>query len=782
MDGSYINYQIDLKRFKKGKRINKGGFGTIYSIEEKETGKLFAAKVIDCGDDEEQCKKMIDREIGIMMHANHPTIIKLIGFSLQDFLEENNITIIMDLANKGSFLDILLQIGQGICPKDYTNTTRQIILVGIARGMKYLHDRNIMHRDIKAGNILIGDNYHPLITDFGMSKIFDIGHSKSQSQNGGTFSYMAPEVIKDCLYDRKADVYSFGILMYEIVTDSVAYPDLENGTIKEYEFKNKVANENLRPKFKTPIKRSIQNLIEQCWSNNPDERPTFNEIYKKLSNNNQNSNDEKVSEDNYLLDDIDIDQFNDYIEEIAKESSPFEEILIKKNEIYEEKNQSLERHVFDLQKEKQKLTDQLNEQIEISKNGNNELLNNLQYQNKIMKDTVSFAAFNSFPMKMQQMILDDYITNSKDQKISQFLTNVNALLLYMLNLEPNDQSFIQLFSNENDNQQLLTKIEEDKTDLILTLDAIALLITKNSFDSDDFINIITKIKSVIFKIRYPSETFQKINAFIDNINEKSKKDCININFSISVCITEMNNILQGNKNIIEAIVESPINIIGNCCFCSCSKLERVTLPDSINIIGYNAFEDCTSLKSINLPSSLIIIQSDAFKSCSELTEIKIPFPVKELGERCFQKCSKLKVVSLPASLKTISSSLFEDCCSLESIEIPSTIETIQKKAFANCPLDFIEIPYSVVDIQSEAFTNCQYLKQIYFRETSKVKNIGDNAFSRCIRLTSVEIPFSVDYIGDYCFGSCYNLYYAIVPPDLRMGYGAFTDRVTCFTK
>ena len=84
--------EIDIKEFKKIKRISKGGFGVVYKVEEKKTGELFAVKVIDCDDDEEKCNIMINREIVIMMYARHPTIIKFIGYSKHDFQEENNVT------------------------------------------------------------------------------------------------------------------------------------------------------------------------------------------------------------------------------------------------------------------------------------------------------------------------------------------------------------------------------------------------------------------------------------------------------------------------------------------------------------------------------------------------------------------------------------------------------------------------------------------------------------------------------------------------------------------
>uniref|UniRef100_UPI002FDF7FEC protein kinase domain-containing protein n=1 Tax=Helicobacter typhlonius TaxID=76936 RepID=UPI002FDF7FEC len=66
-------------------------------------------------------------------------------------------------------------------PRDYDDTSKQIILAGIARGMKYLHDHNIIHRDLKPDNVLLDSNYHPKITDFGLSKSFENGHSNDQS-------------------------------------------------------------------------------------------------------------------------------------------------------------------------------------------------------------------------------------------------------------------------------------------------------------------------------------------------------------------------------------------------------------------------------------------------------------------------------------------------------------------------------------------------------------------------------------------------------------------------
>ena len=161
------------------------------------------------------------------------------------------------LARNGSLQDILKKIQNHDGPQNYCNTNRQIILIGISRGMKYLHDRNILHRNLKPGNILLDSDFNPHITDFGLSKIVESGHPYSQSLIVGTLPYMAPELFKGNKYSQKTDVYSFGILMYEVVTDLPPFPDLENKKITEYELKSRVMNDNYRPVFKFPIKKCL---------------------------------------------------------------------------------------------------------------------------------------------------------------------------------------------------------------------------------------------------------------------------------------------------------------------------------------------------------------------------------------------------------------------------------------------------------------------------------------------------------------------------------------------
>lgn len=270
----------------------------------------------------------VEREVRIMIYCQNPTIIGFLRYSKIDLNNDNNVTIIMELADNGSLSKILKKIQSSNCPDDYNDTSRQIILVGIARGMKYLHDRNIIHRDLKSDNILLDKNFHPLISDFGLSKFIGNGQSYSQSKFGCTLTYMAPEIIRGERYGNEVDVYSFGIWMFEIVTDSIPFPDLEKKKISPYAFQQKILEESYRPIFNAPINENLRKLIEKCWSNEPAKRLTFDEIYDQLSG--------KTAKD-YFLDNVDGDEFKIYVEDIAEIFDPSEILVDKiskyKNEI-----------------------------------------------------------------------------------------------------------------------------------------------------------------------------------------------------------------------------------------------------------------------------------------------------------------------------------------------------------------------------------------------------------------------------------------------------------------
>lgn len=337
----------------------------MYEVQNTKTGEKLAAKVITKNDEEDKYKEMVNNEIQILLRSNHPTIVKFIGYSFKDFFNQQNVIIFTELAQKGSLEKYLSNAKKGLADSFYDNTCRQIILIGIARGMMYLHQNDIIHRDLKPGNVLLDEKMHPLITDFGLSKTQYL-YTTGQTAGIGTSIYKAPEIINGNRYSAKVDVYAFAILMYEIVTDSYPYPLLVEGVITPFQLEQQILKENMRPTFDVPVKESIKNLIQKCWSKNPNERPTFESIFKKLAYNCENVDDSIFNEydydydenDKYYLDGVNVEQVIEYADSIKSNFSLEEENKELKKKL-EDANKKNELSMNPLNKEKSAKIDNL---------------------------------------------------------------------------------------------------------------------------------------------------------------------------------------------------------------------------------------------------------------------------------------------------------------------------------------------------------------------------------------------------------------------------------------
>ena len=411
MKAEIDKYTFDINQYQFIKEINRGGFGVISLVRDKNTGKQYAAKtnLIDAGISLRRGKQLISREVGILIRVKHPTIICFKGYSPIDFDGKRNITILMDYMKGGSLSELISLEGRGLSPKNYDNTKRQIILIGISRGMKHLHQLHIIHRDLKPENILLDDDLQPRITDFGLSKFFDPLSSVNQSvSETGTAPYMAPEVIQSDRFNTKADVYAFGILMNEVLSGKRAYSDLLNGSKKKiniFSLKQKVCK-GLRPNIDPNMKKGLKKMIEHCLSENPKERPSFSEIFNKLSLSKENEffqfenravepdvissddgDDDKKDEDSddaeiflnkkYCLEDVDYDEVLEYVDKIYEEEkydekndhidSKKDEEIAHLKEIIEElkvKDKEKEKEINDLKEKISKLEDKDHEKEE----------------------------------------------------------------------------------------------------------------------------------------------------------------------------------------------------------------------------------------------------------------------------------------------------------------------------------------------------------------------------------------------------------------------------------
>ncbi|EGG22512.1 RGS domain-containing protein [Cavenderia fasciculata] len=244
--------------------IASGASGRVYAGYWK--GKEVAVKVfgheLNVYFDEAEYK----REVALMTLLKHDNLVQCFGsgsygncyFHLTEFCSRGSLT--EYLKNPNSPLDLNTQLN---------------FALDIAHGMRYLHSMSVIHRDLKSMNILLTENGKLKIIDFGTSRLFN----KQMTFMVGTQSWMAPEVFTSKSYTEKVDVYSFGIILWEIFTRRAPYD--EN---VPFNTPFKVAKGE-RPEIPKETPSYVSNLIKKCWSHKPSHRPSFSKICAYLENN-----------------------------------------------------------------------------------------------------------------------------------------------------------------------------------------------------------------------------------------------------------------------------------------------------------------------------------------------------------------------------------------------------------------------------------------------------------------------------------------------------------------
>ncbi|XP_059646473.1 cysteine-rich receptor-like protein kinase 10 isoform X2 [Cornus florida] len=199
------NFSIDNK-------IGQGGFGQVYKGSLRD-GQDIAVKRLS--KTSAQGATEFKNEVVVVAKLQHRNLARLLGFCLT---EEEKILIYEYICNKS--LDYFLFDPEKQRQLDWSR--RYNIIEGIARGMLYLHEDSqlrIIHRDLKASNILLDGEMNPKISDFGMAKIFGVDQSQGNTRRiAGTFGYMPPEYVMHGKFSVKSDVFSFGVLVLEIIS------------------------------------------------------------------------------------------------------------------------------------------------------------------------------------------------------------------------------------------------------------------------------------------------------------------------------------------------------------------------------------------------------------------------------------------------------------------------------------------------------------------------------------------------------------------------------------
>mmetsp|Transcript_27571 Transcript_27571/g.67051 ORF Transcript_27571/g.67051 Transcript_27571/m.67051 type:complete len:782 (-) Transcript_27571:253-2598(-) len=258
-------YKIKYSELTFGSLLGKGNQGEVYRAKFRSTA--VAVKKIDCRKVEPDIIEEFVQEVNIWHRLRNQFITKFMGVCL----EYPHLCIVTEMVHRGSLFGLLHDEDAAL-----TWPRRLRIASDLARGMNYLHEFDskdrIIHRDLKSLNVLITNEWRAKVADFGMTRFQD---NKNVMTTCGTPLWMAPEIIRRKEYNYKVDVYSYGIVLWELYTRKIPYKSL--GIPAKYLVK-KVAVEFLRPRIPSHCPQLYSDLMQQCWTTNPKQRPSFSQI------------------------------------------------------------------------------------------------------------------------------------------------------------------------------------------------------------------------------------------------------------------------------------------------------------------------------------------------------------------------------------------------------------------------------------------------------------------------------------------------------------------------
>ncbi|XP_058723176.1 LEAF RUST 10 DISEASE-RESISTANCE LOCUS RECEPTOR-LIKE PROTEIN KINASE-like 1.2 isoform X2 [Vicia villosa] len=296
------------------KQIGDGAGGTVF-YGELPDGRRIAVKEIhnNLGDDQ------FNNELDTLSYLAHPNLVSLYGCTTSQLQEP---MIVYEYVSNGTVNEHLQ--GQRETHGNLPWSIRMNIAVETASALKYLHASNIIHRDIKTSNILLDDDLHVKLADFGISRIFPSDQSHALTEPRGTVGYVAPECVahedqKHCELTYKSDVFNFGVVLVELITSLPAYYDfrpvknlhemaitrIQNGTM--HELVDSTLGYGSDPNVEKMINLVIK-LAGECLHESRQARPTMNKVWLTLQEI------QRVGKNEMQHDDMNLEGTNDEIQ------------------------------------------------------------------------------------------------------------------------------------------------------------------------------------------------------------------------------------------------------------------------------------------------------------------------------------------------------------------------------------------------------------------------------------------------------------------------------------
>lgn len=268
---NFNEWTIDLRRLNMGAAFAQGAFGKLY--RGIYNGEDVAIKILERPENDPERAKLMEQqfqqEVMMLATLTHPNIVRFIGACRKPMVW----CIVTEYAKGGSVRQFLMKRHNRAVPLKLA--VKQAL--DVARGMAYVHGLGLIHRDLKSDNLLIFGDKSIKIADFGVARI-EV-QTEGMTPETGTYRWMAPEMIQHRPYTQKVDVYSFGIVLWELITGMLPF---HNMTAVQAAFA--VVNKSARPIIPGDCLPALSEIMTRCWDPNPDVRPPFTEVVKMLEN------------------------------------------------------------------------------------------------------------------------------------------------------------------------------------------------------------------------------------------------------------------------------------------------------------------------------------------------------------------------------------------------------------------------------------------------------------------------------------------------------------------
>jgi hypothetical protein len=258
-DGSYQKI-----RWVKGELLGKGAHGFVYQGLNKATGQLIAVKQVDLSAlATDASLAAIAKEMELLKDLDHTNIVQYFGSEV----DGGYLNIFLEFVSGGSLFSMLERFGP------LSETIAKLYLKQILVAIEYLHDNGVVHRDIKAENILIDTAGVIKVADFGCSKLVLDGGSECKSFLGTPF-FLAPEVVRETSYNEKSDVWSIGCTVIQLLSGKPPWSELSNAFAVVF----KIGNTKDPPMFPPNISANATDFLRQSLAIDPRERPSVKEL------------------------------------------------------------------------------------------------------------------------------------------------------------------------------------------------------------------------------------------------------------------------------------------------------------------------------------------------------------------------------------------------------------------------------------------------------------------------------------------------------------------------